>query len=138
MMMNDIKALVKDAYADGMDIDALLAKVKAEYEIEKAAAVESELHEASIAAARRKVAEAMYVYMETIDPELICGETVESIEGNLKESEHILHAGSRLLGHVKATVKKPEKKPEVFEASFVNKEDLQDAIERFMKKEGLI
>ena len=138
MMMNDIKALVKDAYADGMDVDALLAKVKAEYEIEKAAAAESERHEASIAAARRKVAEAMYVYMETIDPELICDETIDSIDDNLKESERILHTGARLLGHVKATAKRPEKKPEVFEASFGSRADLQDAIERFMKDEGLL
>ena len=138
MMMNDIKALVKDAFADGVDVDALLAKVKAEYEIEKAAAAESERREASIAAARRKVAEAMYVYMETIDPELICDETVESIDDNLKESERILHTGARLLGRVKATVKRPEKKPEVFEASIGSREDLQDAIERFMRNEGLL
>ena len=138
MMMNDIKALVKDAYAEGMDVDALLAKVKAEYEIEKAAAAESERRETSIAAARRKVAEAMYVYMETIDPELVYDETIDSIDDNLKESERILHAGARLLGHVKATVKKPEKKPEVFEAAIGSKEDLQDAIERFMRKEGLV
>ena len=136
--MNDIKALVKDAYADGMDVDALLAKVKAEYEIEKAAAAESERHEASIAAARRKVAEAMYVYMETIDPELICDETIDSIDDNLKESERILHTGAKMLGHMKATVKRPERKPEVFEATIGSKEDLQDAIERFMKNEGLI
>lgn len=138
MMMNDIKALVKDAFADGVDVDALLAKVKAEYEIEKAAAAESERREASIAAARRKVAEAMYVYMETIDPELICDETVESIDDNLKESERILHTGARLLGRVKATVKRPEKKPEVFEASIGSREDLQDTIERFMRNEGLL
>ena len=138
MMMNDIKALVKDAYADGMDVDALLAKVKAEYEIAKAAAAESERHEASIAAARRKVAEAMYVYMETIDPELICDETIDSIDDNLKESERILHTGAKMLGHMKATVKRPERKPEVFEATIGSKEDLQDAIERFMKNEGLI
>ena len=136
--MKDLQVLVKDAYADGIDVDTLLAKVKAEYEIESAAAVESERREASIAAARRKVAEAMYVYMETIDPELICDETVESIDDNLKESERILHSGARLLGRVKATVKRPEKKPEVFEANFGSKEDLQDAIERFMKSEGLI
>ena len=136
--MNDIKALVKDAFADGVDVDALLAKVKAEYEIEKAAAAESERREASIAAARRKVAEAMYVYMETIDPELICDETVESIDDNLKESERILHTGARLLGRVKATVKRPEKKPEVFEASIGSREDLQDTIERFMRNEGLL
>lgn len=136
--MKDLQALVKDAYADGIDVDTLLAKVKAEYEIEKAAAAESELHEASIAAARRKVAEAMYVYMEAIDPELINDETIESIDDNLKESERILHTGARLLGRMKATVKRPEKKPEVFEASFGNREDLQDAIERFMKEEGLI
>ena len=138
MMMNDIKALVKDAFADGMDVDALLAKVKAEYEIESAAAAASEFREANIAAARRKVAEAMYVYMETIDPELICDETVESIDDNLKESERILHTGAKLLGRVKATVKRPEKKPEVFEANFGSKADLQDAIERFMKSEGLL
>lgn len=136
--MNDIKALVKDAFADGMDVDALLAKVKAEYEIEKAAAAESERHEASIAAARRKVAEAMYVYMETIDPELISDETIDSIDDTLKESERILHTGAKLLGHVKATVKRPERKPEVFEATVGSKEDLQDAIEKFMKSEGLI
>ena len=136
--MNDIKALVKDAFADGMDVDALLAKVKAEYEIESAAAAASEFREANIAAARRKVAEAMYVYMETIDPELICDETVESIDDNLKESERILHTGAKLLGRVKATVKRPEKKPEVFEANFGSKADLQDAIERFMKSEGLL
>ena len=136
--MKDLQALVKDAYADGIDVDTLLAKVRAEYEIEKAAAAESELREARIAAARRKVAEAMYVYMETIDPELICDETVESIDDNLKESERILHTGARLLGRVKATVKRPEKKPEVFEANFGSKADLQDAIERFMKSEGLI
>ena len=138
MMMNDIKALVKDAFADGVDVDALLAKVKAEYEIEKAAAAESERREASIAAARRKVAEAMYVYMETIDPELICDETIESIDDNLKESERILHSGARLLGRVKASVKRPKKEPKVFEASFGGKEELQDAIERFMRNEGLI
>ena len=138
MMMKDLQALVKDAYADGIDVDTLLAKVKAEYEIESAAALESERREASIAAARRKVAEAMYVYMETIDPELICDETVESIDDNLKESERILHSGARLLGRVKATVKRPEKKPEVFEANFGSRADLQDAIERFMKSEGLI
>lgn len=136
--MNDIKALIKDAFADGMDVDALLAKVKAEYEIEKAAAAESVRHEANIAAARRKVAEAMYVYMEAIDPELICDETIDSIDDNLKESERILHSGARLLGHMKATVKKPEKEPEVFEASFGNRADLQDAIERFMRNEGLL
>ena len=136
--MNDIEALVKDAFADGVDVDALLAKVKVAYESEQAAAAASELREASIAAARRKVAEAMYVYMETIDPELICDETVESIDDNLKESERILHTGARLLGRVKATVKRPEKKPEVFEANFGSKADLQDAIERFMKSEGLI
>ena len=136
--MKDLQALVKDAYADGIDVDTLLAKVKAEYEIESAAAAESERREANIAAARRKVAEAMYVYMETIDPELICDETVESIDDNLKESERILHTGARLLGRVKATVKRPEKKPEVFEANFGSKADLQDAIERFMKNEGLI
>lgn len=136
--MNDIKALVKDAFADGVDVDALLAKVKAEYEIEKAAAAESERREASIAAARRKVAEAMYAYMETIDPELICDETVDSIDDNLKESERILHTGAKLLGRVKATVKRPEKKPEVFEASIGSREDLQDAIERFMRNEGLL
>ena len=136
--MKDLQALVKDAYADGIDVDTLLAKVKAEYEIESAAALESERREASIAAARRKVAEAMYVYMETIDPELICDETVESIDDNLKESERILHSGARLLGRVKATVKRPEKKPEVFEANFGSRADLQDAIERFMKSEGLI
>lgn len=136
--MNDIKALVKDAYADGVDVDALLAKVKAEYEIESAAAAESERREASIAAARRKVAEAMYVYMEAIDPELICNETIDSIDDNLKDSERILHSGAKLLGHVKATVKRPEKKPEVFEATIGSREDLQDAIERFMKEEGLL
>ena len=136
--MNDIKALVKDAFADGMDVDALLAKVKAEYEIESAAAAESERREASIAAARRKVAEAMYVYMETIDPELICNETIDSIDDNLKESERILHSGARLLGRVKASVKRPEKKPAVFEANFEGKEELQDAIERFMRNEGLL
>lgn len=138
MMMNDIKALVKDAYADGVDVDALLAKVKAEYEIEKAVAAESERREANVAAARRKVAEAMYVYMEAIDPELICDETIDSIDDNLKESERILRTGAKMLGRVKATVKRPEKKPEVFEASFGGKEELQDAIERFMRNEGLI
>ena len=137
-MMKDLQALVKDAYADGIDVDTLLAKVKAEYEIESAAAVESERREASIAAARRKVAEAMYAYMETVDPELISEETIESVEENLKQSEHILRTGAKMLGHVKATVKRPERKPEVFEASFRGKEDLQDAIERFMKSEGLI
>ena len=138
MMMSDIKALVKDAFADGVDVDALLAKVKAEYEIESAAAAAAEFREANIAAARRKVAEAMYVYMETIDPELIGDETVESIDDNLKESERILHSGARLLGRMKATVKKPEKKPEVFEANFGSRADLQDAIERFMRNEGLL
>lgn len=136
--MKDLQALVKDAYADGIDVDTLLAKVKAEYEIESAAAVESERREANIAAARRKVAEAMYAYMETVDPELINEETIESVEENLKQSEHILRTGAKMLGRVKATVKRPEKKPEVFEASFRGKEDLQDAIERFMKNEGLI
>ena len=136
--MNDIKTLVKDAFADGVDVDALLAKVRAAYEIEKAAAAESELREARISAARRKVAEAMYVYMETIDPELICEETVESIEDNLKESERILHTGAKLLGRVKTTVKRPKEEPKVFETSFENKEDLQDAIERFMRNEGLL
>ena len=76
--------------------------------------------------------------MEAIDPELICDETIDSIDDNLKESERILHSGARLLGHMKATVKKPEKKPEVFEASFGSREDLQDAIERFMRNEGLL
>lgn len=136
--MNDIKALVKNAYADGVDVDALLAKVKAEYEIEKAAAAESARREASIAAARRKVAEAMYVYMKAIDPKLISDETIDSIDDNLKESEHILHAGSKFFGHLKATVKKPDKKPEVFEASIKSKEDLGDIIERFMRNEGLL
>lgn len=136
--MNDIKALVKDAYADGMDVDALLAKVKAEYEIESAAAAASKLHEANIAAARRKVAEAMYVYMEAIDPELICDETIESIDDILKESERILRSGARRFGHMKTTVKKPGKKPEVFEASFGSRADLQDALERFMRNEGLL
>ena len=136
--MNDIKVLVKDAYADGVDIDTLLSKVRAEYETESAAAAESARREASIAAARRKVAEAMYVYMETIDPELICEETVESIEDNLKESERILHTGAKLLGRVRTTVKRPEAKPKVFETSFESKEDLQDAIERFMRNEGLM
>ena len=138
MMMKDIEVLVKDAYADGVDMETLLSKVRVAYEIEKAAAAESERHEASIAAARRKVAEAMYVYMEAIDPELISDETIESIDDNLKENERILHTGARLLGRMKATVKRPEKKPEVFEASFGNRADLQDAIERFMRNEGLI
>ena len=138
MMMKDLQALVKDAYADGIDVDTLLAKVKAEYEIESAAAAESERREASIAAARRKVAEAMYAYMETVDPELISEETIESVEENLKQSEHILKTGAKMLGRVKATVQRPEKKPEVFEASFRGKEELQDAIERFMRNEGLI
>lgn len=136
--MKNLQALVKDAYADGIDVDTLLAKVKAEYEIESAAAAKSERREASIAAARRKVAEAMYVYMETIDPELICDETIESIDDNLKESERILYTGAKMLGRVKATVKRPEKKPAVFEANFEGKEELQDAIERFMRNEGLI
>ena len=138
MMMKDLQALVKDAYADGIDVDTLLAKVKAEYEIESAAAVESERREASIAAARRKVAEAMYVYMETVDPELISEETIESVEENLKQSEHILRTGAKMLGHVKASVKRPKEEPKVFEASFGGKEELQDAIERFMRNEGLI
>lgn len=137
-MMKDLQALVKDAYADGIDVDTLLAKVKAEYEIERAAAAESERREASIAAARRKVAEAMYVYMETIDPELINDETIDSIDEHLKESEPILHAGAKLFGRVKTTVKRPNKKPEVFEATIGSRTDLQDAIERFMREEGLL
>ena len=136
--MKDLQALVKDAYADGIDVDTLLAKVKAEYEIERAAAAESERREASIAAARRKVAEAMYVYMETIDPELINDETIDSIDEHLKESEPILHAGAKLFGRVKTTVKRPNKKPEVFEATIGSRTDLQDAIERFMREEGLL
>lgn len=138
MMMNDIKALVKDAYADGVDMETLLSKVKKAYESEKAVAVESELREARIAAARRKVAEAMYIYVEAIDPKLISDETIESIDDILKESERILHSGARRLGHMKATVKKPEREPEVFEASFGSRADLQDAIERFMRNEGLL
>ena len=138
MMMKDIEVLVKDAYADGVDMETLLSKVRVAYEIEKAAAAESERRETSIAAARRKVAEAMYVYMEAIDPELICDETIDSIDDNLKESERILHTGARLLGHMKTTVKRPEKKPEVFEANFGSREDLQDALERFMRNEGLL
>ena len=137
-MMKDLQALVKDAYADGVDMETLLSKVRETYEGEKAAAAESERREASIAAARRKVAEAMYVYMEAIDPELISDETIESINDNLKESERILHSGARLLGRVKATVKKPEREPEVFEANFGSRADLQDAIERFMRNEGLL
>ena len=138
MMMKDIETLVKDVFADVVDIDALLAKVKAEYEIEKAAAAESERRETSIAAARRKVAEAMYVYMEAIDPELISDEAIDYIDDNLKESERILHSGARLLVHMKASVKKPEREPEVFEANFGSRADLQDAIERFMRNEGLL
>ena len=136
--MKDIEVLVKDAYADGVDMETLLSKVRVAYEIEKAAAAESERRETSIAAARRKVAEAMYVYMEAIDPELICDETIDSIDDNLKESERILHTGARLLGHMKTTVKRPEKKPEVFEANFGSREYLQDALERFMRNEGLL
>lgn len=138
MMMKDIEVLVKDAYADGVDMETLLSKVRVAYEIEKAAAAESERRETSIAAARRKVAEAMYVYMEAIDPELISDETIDSIDDNLKESERILHSGARLLGRVKASVKRPEREPEVFEANFGSRADLQDAIERFMKNEGLL
>ena len=136
--MKDIAVLVKDAYADGVDIDTLLAKVKVAYESEQATAAASELREANIAAARRKVAEAMYAYMETVDPELISKETIESVEENLKQSEHILRTGSKMLGHVKASVKRPKEEPKVFEANIGSKADLQDAIERFMKSEGLI
>lgn len=136
--MKDLQALVKDAYADGVDMETLLSKVRETYEGEKAAAAESERREASIAAARRKVAEAMYVYMEAIDPELICDETIDSIDEHLKESERILHAGTKLFGRVKTTVKRPEREPEVFEANFGSRADLQDAIERFMREEGLL
>ena len=138
MMMKDLQELVKNAYADGVDIETLLSKVKETYEGERAAAAESARHEASIAAARRKVAEAMYAYMKTVDPELISEETIDSVERSLKESEHILRTGSRLFGHIKTTVKKPDKKPEVFEANFGSKEDLQDALNRFMRREGLL
>ena len=136
--MKDIQHIVKDAYADGVDIETLLAKVRAEYESESAAALESERREASIAAARKKVAEAMYTYMEAIDPTLVNGETVESIDENLKDSEHVLRQGASFIGRLRATVKKPEKKPEVFETTIGSKEDLQDAIERFMRNEGLM
>ena len=136
--MKDIETLVKNAYADGVDMETLLSKVRETYEGEKAAAAESERREASIAAARRKVAEAMYVYMETINPELIHGETIDSIDEHLEESEHILHAGAKLFGRIKTTVKRPNKKPEVFEATIGSEKDLHDAIERFMREEGLL
>ena len=138
MMMSDIETLVKDAYADGVDMETLLSKVRETYEGEKAAAAESTRREASIAAARRKVAEAMHVYMETISPELIRDETIDSIDEHLKESECILRTGAGLFGRVKTTVKKPEREPEVFEASFGSRAELQDAIERFMRNEGLL
>ena len=136
--MKDIQHIVKDAYADGVDIETLLAKVRAEYETESAAAAESERREAAIAAARRKVAEAMYVYMEAIDANLVSGETIESIDDNLKETESILRSGASFMGRLKTTVKKREAEPRVFETSFESKEDLQDAIERFMRNEGLL
>ena len=136
--MKDIETLVKDAYADGVDIETLLSKVKKTYESEKAAAAESERREASIAAARRKVAEVMYTYMETIDPELIRDETIDSIDEHMKESEHILRTGAKLFGRVKTTVKRLNKEPEVFEATIGSENDLYDAIERFMREEGLL
>lgn len=67
--MKDIEVLVKDAYADGVDMETLLSKVRVAYEVEKAAAAESERHEASIAAARKKAAEAMCEYMNVLEPE---------------------------------------------------------------------